>query len=219
MTRLVLFDIDGTLVDSRRTIHQMMVAAFQHFGLAEPTLEAVQWIIGLDLVEGIGTLPGLNGVDPAAIADAYRAAYRPRRDAGIPDGPMFPGMFDLVEGLFAAGHVLGIATGKNREGLDRVLATQGLERFISTRQAGTPPPGKPHPAMLYRALAETGFSADQAYLVGDTTFDVEMALAAGVTPIAVSWGYHPVEALRAAGAAIVVDRAADVWDALNLPPA
>lgn len=209
--RLVLFDLDGTLVDSQRMIHACMSDAFLARGLAPPPIEDVRRIVGLHLVEGIARLlPVPRQNDAEATADAYRAAFRRRRDDGAVDEVLFPGVREMVMTLADRGYVLGIATGKGLAGLDRVLETHGLAAFFPVRQSGDPPPGKPNPAMVFRALAETGIPAEAAVMVGDTSFDIEMAVSAGVRAIGVAWGYHKPTELLAAGAECIVEEAHQV---------
>lgn len=203
--RLAVFDCDGTLLDGQHTVITAMRAAFQPHGPDLPADEAVRAIIGLNLVEGIERLiGGRPGLDPLAIAEGYRAAYRTQREVHGAVDPMYHGIADTLDALEAAGVLLAVATGKTRRGLDSALAAHGIaDRFVSL-QTGDQPPGKPHPAMLERALAETGVEAAQAVMIGDTTYDMLMARSAGVQAIGVAWGYHPVDALRQAGAQAIV---------------
>ena len=205
--RLVVFDCDGTLVDSQRLIVACMSEAFLAEGLAPPTPDAIRRIVGLSLVLATATL--LDGEDEALalrIAEAYQRAFRERHDRGGIYEPLFPGALELLDELRAQGLALGIATGKRMRGLRLVLERHRMiERFV-TLQTADHHPSKPHPAMLEAAMAETGCAAEETILVGDTTFDILMARAAGAVPIGVAWGNHPSEELADAGAVRVMRR-------------
>jgi phosphoglycolate phosphatase len=204
---LIVFDCDGTLVDSQATIVACAQAAFRAEGLAAPPAEAVRRIVGLSLVEAMtALLPEPNPGTGTRLADAYRAAFLAHRQRPDFHEPLFPGARELLEALLARQLLLGVATGKAMRGLRAVLEHHGLERCFVTLQTADLHPSKPHPAMLEAAMAETGASPQETVLVGDTSFDILMARAAGAVPVGVSWGNHPAEELVAAGAARVLDR-------------
>ncbi|GIX15236.1 MAG: haloacid dehalogenase [Paracoccaceae bacterium] len=207
--RLVIFDFDGTLVDSRRPILAAMRAAFAALGEAAPPEAEILAIVGLSLPQAFATLrPGLPAEAIARLARAYRDAFaaRHRQGALAADAPLFPGARAALERLSAdPATLIGIATGKGRRGLDQMLALHGLGHHFATLQTADLHPSKPHPAMLHAALAETGVEPAAAVMVGDTEFDIAMARAAGLRSVGVTWGYHPPSRLRAAGADIVVD--------------
>ncbi len=206
MIQLVVFDVDGTLVDSQHTIAACLGAAFVAAGLAPPTLDATRRIVGLPLVEGIGRLaPDLDPAICEGLVEGYRTAFRGGRHRC--DEPLFDGIGDLLEALRQAGIRLGIATGKGRPGLEATLGRHGLLPLFETLQTGDCHPGKPDPAMLQAALAETGLPPTAALMIGDTSFDMLMAGAAGVRGIGVAWGYHPIAELVEAGAEAVVETA------------
>ena len=205
--RLIVFDCDGTLVDSQATIVACMQAAFASEGLAAPASEAIRRIVGLSLVEAALAL--LAEPDPALalrVAESYRAAFVAHRARPGFDEPLFPGTRELLDALLARDLVLGVATGKAMRGLRFVLELHRLERYFTTLQTADLHPSKPHPAMLRAAMAETGIGADATMLIGDTTFDILMARAAGTLPVGVGWGNHPAHELTAAGAVAVLDR-------------
>lgn len=207
--RLVVFDVDGTLVDSQHTIAACLGAAFADAGLPVPTLAETRRVVGLPLAEAIGRLvPDADAAGCETLAEAFRAHFRAGR-AGHHE-PLFPGIGELLDDLRRAGIRLGIATGKPRTGLDGSIGRHGLLPLFETVQTGDRPPGKPHPAMLLRALAETGVPAEAAMMVGDTSFDMGMAVAAKVRAVGVAWGYHPEAELREAGAEAVVATAAAI---------
>ncbi len=207
--KLIVFDVDGTISDSQAHILHAMSLGFEAVGADMPGREAVLSIVGLSLPEAVARLaPDLDAITQAAIVAAYKDSYMNSRAAS--PAPLYPGAGDLLHRL--AGRedcLLGVATGKSRRGLNALLAHHGLEGIFSTRQVADNHPSKPHPAMLFEALAETGIAARDAVMIGDTSYDIDMARAAGMPSIGVSWGYHPVADLRTSGAGrIVTDFAA-----------
>jgi phosphoglycolate phosphatase len=217
--RLVVFDVDGTLVDSQHVILDAMARAFEALGQPMPAREAVLGVVGLSLNEAMAALaPHLPEADTLALAGHYRDRFVAQRAAGGAEAhaPLYPGALDALERLSALpATLLGVATGKARRGLDHVLATHSLARFFVTAQTADFHPSKPHPSMLLTALAETGCDAAAAVMVGDTEFDMAMGRAAGLATVGVSWGYHTRERLLAAGAGIVIDDFADLDAALD----
>ena len=202
---LVLFDMDGTLIDSAALISSAMAAAFAEADLAPPAPAAVRAIIGLSLPQAVARLAPAEAVP--ALTEGYRAAFvRLRAETGGEGAaPLFPGARACLDRLDAAGLLLGIATGKARRGLDHALRAHDIAaRFVVTQSADDAP-SKPDPGMVLNALRLTGVEAGRAALVGDSTFDMEMARAAGARAIGVAWGNRPPEALRAAGAETVLD--------------
>jgi phosphoglycolate phosphatase len=202
---VVVFDCDGTLVDSGAMILAAMADAFDESGLPAPEAAAVRQVIGLSLDEAVRALaPGLALERQRTLARRYRAAFTALRADARYDEPLFPGVAELLADLDAAGRRLAIATGKSRRGVDHVLAKHGLaHRFVSVQTADGNP-SKPHPAMLRRAVAEAGGGPAEACMIGDTTFDMEMAQLAGMAAIGVGWGHHHPAELAAAGAHTVV---------------
>ncbi|MFX0541766.1 HAD-IA family hydrolase [Roseovarius sp. S4756] len=193
--RLVIFDVDGTLVDSQGDIVASMHHAFAEIGAPTPERAAIKGIIGLSLDVAMARLaPDLAARDHDALVEAYKRSYMSlRAQAGAAESsPLFPGTRKMLETLAARDDLLlGIATGKSRRGLDKLIDGHGLQGLFLTRQVADHHPSKPHPAMLQTALNETGVSAADAVMIGDTTYDMEMARAAGIGTIGVSWGYHP----------------------------
>lgn len=209
--RLALFDCDGTLVDSQRMIVEAMGDAWRAHGLPEPDPDAVRRLIGLSLEEGIARLlPGSTAADRQTIGARYRSAFFERRRTGNLEEPLFPGAIEALDALEAEGVLLGIATGKSRRGLEAVLDRPGLRVRFATTQTADDGPGKPNPHMVRRAIAETGVESSRVAVIGDTVFDIEMARAAGVASVGVSWGYHDTDSLSAAGAGRMADAFADV---------
>jgi phosphoglycolate phosphatase len=203
--KLVLFDVDGTLVDSQNIIVAAQHAAFQAHGLEPPSRERSLSIVGITLVQAMATLAGPKA--PAeSIAETYKQVFNElRKDPAFAE-PLFPGAAEVLERLAAREDVrLGICTGKSRRGVAHLIDTHGWERFFTVIKTADDAPSKPDPGMILQAMEETGASPSETCMIGDTTFDMQMARAAGATPIGVSWGYHPVAAVREAGAALIVD--------------
>lgn len=215
--RLVIFDVDGTLVDSQADILASMQAAFDSVDLSVPTREDILSIVGLSLNVAMPRL----AQDAArevhhALEDAYKAAYMQLRATRgtTQSSPLYPGARGALDGLAAQDDLLlGVATGKSRRGLDKLLEGHGMQDLFVTQQVADFHPSKPHPSMLYAALEETGVAANRAVMVGDTSYDMDMARAAGVAAIGVSWGYHDRAALAAAD--IVIDSYAALAQALD----
>lgn len=203
---LVVFDYDGTLVDSQHSIVAAMAQAFAAAGLSEPSAAAVRRVVGLSLETAIGEL--LEESDRAAlptIAAGYREAFLAMRQHADFDEPLFPGVRETLANLNEPNVCLGIATGKAMRGLQASLERHDLASFFVTLQTADRHPGKPHPAMLRQAMAEAGAEPGETVVVGDTSFDMAMARSAGVAAVGVSYGYHGAEMLRGAGAAGIID--------------
>ena len=199
--RLIIFDVDGTLVDSQGDIVASMHHAFAEIGAPAPKRAAIIGIIGLSLDVAMARLaPDLDAAAHDALVEAYKRSYmslRAKVDAAQ-SSPLFPGTRDMLEALAARDDLLlGVATGKSRRGLDKLLEGHGLIGMFATQQVADHHPSKPHPAMLHAALSETGTDPRDAVMIGDTTYDMDMARAAGLRSIGVEWGYHPAADLRA----------------------
>ncbi|ETX14956.1 HAD family hydrolase [Roseivivax halodurans JCM 10272] len=210
--RLVIFDVDGTLVDSQADILSAMGAAFAVADLPAPSRPEILGIVGLSLPQAIAHLaPEADAAQLDAMVVGYKAAYTElRAEGGVElSSPLYPGIREVLETLNARPEtLLGVATGKSRRGLDKLLDGHGLRELFVTQQCADDHPSKPHPAMLHEAVAVTGVDAARAVMIGDTEFDMEMARAAGLPGIGVSWGYHPVSRLGAAHT--VIDKAAEL---------
>lgn len=215
--KLVIFDVDGTLIDSQAEIMAAMTAAFAAEGLAVPPRAAVLGIVGLSLDRAMAVLvPDLPETRQAVLVAGYKAAFNAARTLhGAAVSPLYPGARDVLD-LFMAqpDTLMGIATGKSQRGLDAMIDAHDLRRYFVTRQVADHHPSKPHPSMIRAALAETGVAAADAVMVGDTVFDMDMAQAAGVRGIGVTWGYHAADALRAR-TDTVIDRFVDLPGVLS----
>lgn len=204
--RLAVFDCDGTLVDSQHVIVAAMAAAMRSRNLPEPHSDEVRRVVGLPLEAAIARLtPDQPEAEHYRLASAYRAAFLEEQRRGGSPERLYPGAREVLETLDAAGVLLGIATGKGRPGLDATLRRHDLAGRFVTVQTSDRAAGKPAPDMLLRAMEETGVDRRRTVMVGDTVYDVEMARNAGVAAVGVSWGYHPPDELRAAGANVVID--------------
>lgn len=223
--KLVLFDCDGTLVDSQVMIVTAMTRAFAAVGLAPPPREAVLGIVGLSLPIAVARLLGPAVTVPVGtVVEAYKAAFFELRQSPEHREPLFPFARDVLDDLSARDDLLmGIVTGKSRRGVDAILAMHGLARHFQVIRTADDAPSKPDPTMVLDAIAEVGGTAGRTVVIGDTTFDAEMARAAGCTAIGVAWGYHPPETLVEAGAMTVaadfralgaaLDQLLAVWEA------
>ena len=214
--KLAVLDCDGTIVDSKTAIVTSMTAAFVNVDMAPPKSEEIVRIVGLNLADAMNVL--LQGQKPEMIptlVDAYREVATQRRAGGQWEDPLYPDAKKVIQALNAAGWLLGVATGKSKRGLDAVFGTHEIGHHFVTAQTSDIGPGKPAPDMLYRALRETGVEAHNTVMIGDTTFDMEMAMNAGVPAIGVSWGYHSEAELLAAGARIIVHGFQDLPGALE----
>lgn len=204
--RLIMFDCDGTLVDSQHVILDAMNQAFVQHGMACPDMDAVRRVIGLGLVEAVEVLvPHLDRDAHVSLAQSYKDAFGELRKDPRHMEPLFPGVLETLEALAGAGCLLGVATGKSRRGLNSTLNLHGLRDLFVTLQTVDDAPSKPHPGMIENALRATGARREDTVMIGDTVFDIRMARNAGVHPLGVSWGYHPAEELTEAGARHVLD--------------
>jgi phosphoglycolate phosphatase len=209
--RLAVFDLDGTLVDSRANIARAVVEAAEICGLTPPPAEHMPRVIGLSLDEALAQL--FPAATPRQLTDVdreYRACFVRYRLQPDYQEPLFAGTHEVLSALDDAGVLLAIATGKARRGVDYVLSHHGLiGRFVSIQTPETAP-GKPHPGMVLQAMAATGATPEATVMIGDTTYDILMARAAGAYAVGVSWGNHAVSELAAAGAHRLIDRLAEL---------
>lgn len=214
---LVIFDCDGTLIDSQHRISASMRGAYEACGLAPPPPEKTRTVIGMSLELAIARLsPDLAETLVHQVAEAYKTAFCQLRQQDLHAEPMYDGAREVLDWLKAQDNVLlGIATGKSRRGLDAVLQREQLQDHFLTLQTADDAPSKPHPGMVQNALRETGAEISRCLVVGDTSFDMEMAVNAGVRALGVSWGYHSPQHLRETGAYDVLDSYAALPAALT----
>jgi phosphoglycolate phosphatase len=213
---LILFDLDGTLVDSRAGIVHCTRRAFEAHGLAVPDEASIARVVGLSLELALERLLP-EGAEHLVleVTRAYRETALAMRTDPTYEEPLFPGIRAMLDGLRRPELHLGVATGKNLRGLRSALERHGLLGHFTTLQTPDTAPSKPHPGMVERAVAECGVESGRTIMVGDSTFDMEMAQNAGIPAVGVSWGYHTVRELRAAGAAVIIERAEELPDALR----
>ena len=216
MNRLAVFDCDGTLVDSGATIYRALSATFAQSGLDLPPPEVSHKVIGLSLAEAMARLlPDARAEEHLRLSEEYKRAFWQLRAAGEVEEPLFDGVVELLDALEADGWLLAVATGKSDRGLRHCLEQHGLHaRFVSMQTADRHP-SKPHPSMVEQAIAEAGAAAATTIVVGDTSFDMAMAVAAGATAIGAAWGYHDAQELIDAGAVAVAERPLDVLDLIR----
>ncbi|QIG81141.1 HAD-IA family hydrolase [Stakelama tenebrarum] len=209
MNRLALFDCDGTLVDSQANICRAMEECFSIARLVPPDRAAIRRIVGLSLVDAIARLvPDGDTALHQAMAEDYKHAFFTMRQRGTMDEePLFEGIADTLTALEDTGWLLGVATGKSDRGLHHILEHHGIKQRFATLQTADRHPSKPHPAMVETAMAEAGAAPETTVVIGDTSFDMAMAVAAGAHGVGVAWGYHGPEELIGAGARIVADHA------------
>lgn len=199
--RLALFDCDGTLVDSQANICMAMEHCFEKSGLVPPDRHAIRQIVGLSVPEAIEMLlPEGDAALQAVLAQDYKLAFHALRGRGLIDEPLFDGITEAMAMLDAAGWLLGVATGKSDRGLTLCLEHHGMTRRFVTLQTADRHPSKPHPAMINAAMAEAGATPETTVMIGDTSFDMVMARAAGAHALGVGWGYHAADELTRAGA-------------------
>ena len=190
---LLVFDWDGTVMDSTALIVRALQAACRDVGVVEPSAERARHVIGLSLSEAIASLAPDASVEMIErISDRYRMHFL----AGGESLVLFDGMRDLIERLHAQGVVLAVATGKARRGLDHVLALSGLAEFFKATRCADESFSKPHPAMLFELLDQLMVEPARCLMIGDTTHDLQMAANAGVAALAVSYGAHPIDVLQ-----------------------
>ena len=150
-------------------------------------------------------LPDASDTQHLDMAERYKAAYFTLRGNGMADEPLYDGIAALLSELDEGGWLLGVATGKSDRGLHRCLDVHGLRGLFVTLQTADRHPSKPHPSMIYQALADSGADVANTIMVGDTVYDIQMGQAAGCKTIGVGWGYHPLVELRDAGADFLVE--------------
>lgn len=216
MSLLIVFDCDGTLVDSQGAIIAAVRSAFDLAGLPVPADEAIRRIVGLSVPEAMQRLlPELAVDDIPPLVARFRAAFLEYRATHGPAlEPLFPGIRETLVALDGAGHRLAVATGKSRRGLEITLRNHDLLDLFVALETADRHPSKPHPAMLEAAMAAAGAGAEETLVVGDTSYDMLMAKAARARGIGVAWGYHPERELLAAGAATIAARPAELGGAI-----
>ncbi len=216
-TPLAIFDIDGTLVDSRYMIQAAMERAFTARDLTPPVYEQTRQIVGLSLGVAIDRLaPRDLGPDALAeLTEGYKNAFIAMRQAGEESEPLYDGATDLLTSLKSEGWHMGIATGKSRRGLDAVMSREGWFDIFDCSFCADDGPGKPHPHMVNENLRALTADPQNAVIIGDTHFDMSMGKAAGVHAIGVDWGFHNFAEVKAGGADVMVSTMGELSAALT----
>ncbi len=211
MNKLAIFDCDGTLVDSGAPIYAALATSLERNGFAVPPAAVSRRVIGLSLVEAMASLlPDASADQHAQLADDYRQAFMDLRAAGEVEEPLFEGIAELLDRLEGDGWMLAVATGKSDRGLRHCLDRHGLHaRFVSLQTADRHP-SKPHRSMVDQAIADSGAAPETTIVIGDTSFDMAMAVNGGAIGIGAGWGYHDPHELIEAGAVAVADKPVDV---------
>lgn len=200
---LIIFDWDGTLMDSVPRIVSSIQTLAHQCSMPVPAVTAIHDIIGLSLPVALERLFGVSDEHgQAQLVDVYREIYVVSDSTPT---PMFEGAVEVLNGLRQAGYQLAVATGKARPGLERAWAQSGTKDFFISSRCAKEVPSKPNPAMLQDILTETGFSASQALMVGDSIHDMEMARNAGIASVGVTYGVHDARRLANADPAYLID--------------
>jgi len=204
--RLVVFDVDGTLVDSRRSIQASSDAAFRHLGRTPPPYDAVRQTIGLSLAEGLAQLaPDLTAEELSELLAFYRSYFSELHQDPEWRDPLYEGAADLLETLKADGWKIAMATGQSRRGVERALRVHAWADIFDSTHCADDGPGKPHPSMLLEAMRALGADPSRTVMVGDTAHDIRMARAAQVTSVGVTWGFHTRDEIEAAQADVICE--------------
>jgi phosphoglycolate phosphatase len=210
--KLLIFDWDGTLMDSAAAISKSLQTACADLNLPVPTDEAARYVIGLGMSDALKHIqPQL----PPSCYPQFLERYRDHFWRADADTTLFKGVVESVDVLHKAGFLLAVATGKSRRGLDRALESTGLQRYFHATRCADEGFSKPDPGMLHQLLEATGATADQALMIGDTTHDMEMARSAGMSRLAAAYGAHPRETLLAYEPVVCADVFSDIHNWLT----
>jgi phosphoglycolate phosphatase len=213
VTKLAIFDCDGTLVDSGATIHRALAETFELHGVEMPHPRQSRRVIGLSLTQAMSALlPDAAERDHLLLAETYKGCFHRARQEGRVEEPLFDGVLELLDELEEDGWLLAVATGKSDRGLRLCLESHGLHARFMSLQTADRHPSKPHPSMVAEAMADAGAEPKRTIVVGDTSYDMAMAVAAGAAPVGAAWGYHEPQELIAAGAAAVAEEPREVAD-------
>ncbi|MEM9044948.1 MAG: HAD-IA family hydrolase [Pseudomonadota bacterium] len=216
--RLVIFDVDGTLVDSQVFIVEAMHLACRKADVGLLAKEEILSIVGLSLPEAMAVLFPQHALSfQTRMVELYKQSFLERRQStgGEAAAPLYPGALETLRTLDSQGYLLSIATGKARRGLDHMLDSHGLRTLFLGTQTADDAPSKPSPQMVLNCMAATGALPGETVVVGDTEFDLQMARAAGCHAIGVTWGYHPIERLIRAAPRQMIDDFADLIPAIE----
>jgi len=200
--RLAIWDVDGTIVDSRTTISACMDRAFERHGLKAPGYERTRTMVGLGLFEGIAELvePGTSDDMIAALCASYKEAFVAHRSEPGFSEQLYAGAMQSIRQLSENNWLLAISTGKSRRGLDAIFKTHDLEKYFDTIWCADDGPGKPSPFMCQEAMGAVGAEPHETLMIGDAVHDMRMARAAGITAYGVTWGFGTEAELEKSGA-------------------
>jgi phosphoglycolate phosphatase len=200
--RLAIWDVDGTLIDSRETIHGVMVETFRIAGLTPPEYDATRRIVGLSLHDGCGQLapPDFTAEQIDHLVNTYRDTYVRARARPDYAQPLYDGAMETLETLREEGWLMAMATGKSRRGIEGLFGLHKLDHFFDTIWCADDGPGKPHPFMVEKAMYALGAQPEESLMIGDAIHDIAMGRAAGVRTLGVSWGFGAAHELEEAGA-------------------
>ena len=206
---LIAFDWDGTLFDSTALIARCIQAACRDVGAQVPSFEQAAFVIGLGLRDALThAAPGFPVERYAELANAYRRHYFAAQHEVV----LFDGTLPMLQALRGRSHLLAVATGKSRRGLDEALGTTQLQGLFDATRTADETASKPHPQMLLELMSELGVSPARTLMIGDTTHDLEMATRAGVAGLGVSYGAHDHSAFEAHGPVFVAHSTRELHD-------
>ena len=208
---LIAFDWDGTLYDSTAIIVRCIQEAVRDVGGTVPTDQQASWVIGMSLMQALAhAAPDVPPEKYTELGNRYRYHYFKHQD----DLSLFPGVLPLLDALRARGHLLAVATGKNRRGLDEALHTVQLRGVFDGSRTADETAGKPHPLMLQELMAEFDVPPERTLMIGDTTHDLQMALAAGCASVGVTYGAHSADGFAALRPLFVANSVRELHDGL-----
>jgi phosphoglycolate phosphatase len=214
--KLAVFDIDGTLVDSRAIIQQATELAFGRMGLAPPAYEQTRKVVGLGLAESLAILaPQLGSGGQAELTEHYKIIFFDLRQSPEFQEPLYEGAAETLARLERDGWRIAMATGKSRRGVDSILAKHDWDAVFHSCHCAEDGPSKPHPAMVQAAMQALGARPEQTIMIGDSIHDMRMAKAAGVYAQGVSWGFCTREEVLESGADHCADSFAELDEALD----
>lgn len=208
--KLAIWDVDGTLVDSREMIQTAMQQAFERCRLVPPRYDQTRHIVGLDLVQACQSLAPPDFRNLPELVTAYKQAFVTLRSAPDFTEILYPGAIETLQTLADDGWLLAVATGKSHQGLRALFAQHPIEAYFDTIWCADDGPGKPHPFMCLEAMAALGAEPTNSLIIGDAVHDMRMGRAAGILSLGVSWGFGEADELTAAGAHQVFDTFSDL---------
>ncbi len=209
--KLVVFDVDGTLVDSREILKHTADEAFTALGLTPPSYDELRQIVGLSLYEGLAQLaPDLTAEQVAGLVAHYKVTFQALHQDPDFIEPLYAGAAELLERLKAEGWRIAMATGKSRRGVNTIVAMHRWADLFDSTHCADDGPGKPHPAMLIEAMRKLDARPEDTVMIGDTAHDLRMAQAAGVRAVGVSWGFHTRAELEACRPDLIADTFAEL---------